>query len=259
MHRRSLLSGMAAVAVAMKLAQGHAHAQSKDIIVFAAASLTNVLDKVGEGFRHDTGDGVTASYEASSTLAKRIEDGAPADVFISANPEWMDYLEQRKLIKAWSRSDLLGNELVLIAPAFSRVRLPIEPGFPWTKALGDGRLAMADPAAVPAGIYGKAALESLGIWPALSNRIAAAKNVRAALLLVARGETPLGIVYATDAAIDPGVRIIGTLPEETHPSITYPVALTATSANPAASAFLVYLKCAGARAQFQKAGFRVSK
>jgi molybdate transport system substrate-binding protein len=251
-----MLSGMVAFTAAMTVGQRYAHAQSKDVIVFAAASLSNVLDEIGESFRRETGSRVIASYEASSTLAKQIENGVPADLFVSADPEWMDYLEQRKLIKPWSRSDLLGNRLVLIASAFSRIRLRIEPGFSLTAALGDGKLAMADPAVVPAGMYGKAALETLGIWPSLVSRVIAAKNVRAAQLLVARREAPLGIVYATDAKVDPSVRVVGTFPEETHPPIIYPVALTSTSEHPTASALLVYLKCATARAKFQKAGFR---
>jgi molybdate transport system substrate-binding protein len=256
MHRRSLLTGIAAFAVVTAV-QRYGHAQSKDIIVFAAASLKDALNAVAEGFRRNTGKRVTASYAASSTLAKGIATGAPADVFISADLEWMDYLEQRKLIKPWSRSDLLGNKLVLIAPSIDRrVRLAIEPGFPLATALGDGKLAMADPASVPAGMYAKAALQKIGVWPAVAQRILPAENVRAALLLVARSEAPLGIVYATDAAIDPGVRVIGTLPRETHPPIIYPVALTATSENPDGAALLIYLRCAQARAQFQKAGFR---
>ena len=170
----------------------------------------------------------------------------------------MDYLEQRNLIKPWSRVNLLGNKLVLIAPAIDRsVRLAIAPGFPLATALGDSRLAMADPASVPAGMYGKAALQYLGVWPAVASRIIPAEDVRAALLLVARGQAPLGIVYATDAMVDPGVRVIGTLPQETYPPIIYPAALTSTSQNPDAATFLVYLKGKVARAQFQKAGFRV--
>ncbi|OLD92829.1 MAG: molybdate ABC transporter substrate-binding protein [Alphaproteobacteria bacterium 13_1_20CM_4_65_11] len=192
-----------------------------------------------------------------STLAKQIENGAPADLFISADPEWMDYLEQRKQIRPGSRSNLLGNSLVLVSPAGSTVPLTIAPGFPLAAALGDGRLAMADPAAVPAGMYGKAALEKLGVWPSVANRIAAAENVRAALLLVGRGEAPLGIVYGTDAAIEPRVRVIATFPPDTHPPIVYPIALTASSENPNAPALLAYLHGAAARAQFQKAGFTV--
>jgi molybdate transport system substrate-binding protein len=170
----------------------------------------------------------------------------------------MNYLEERKLIKTWSRSHFLGNKLVLIAPAVNRaMRLAIEPGFPLATALGTGRLAMADPASVPAGMYAKAALENLGVWPAVASRMIPAANVRAALLLVARREAPLGIVYATDVAIDPGVRVIGTIPRETYPPIIYPVAWASTSENSDAAALLVYLGCAQARALFRSAGFRV--
>jgi molybdate transport system substrate-binding protein len=234
-----------------------ARAEPRAVIVFAAASLKNALDAIDEEWRRETEKSVTAAYAASSTLAKQIENGAPADLFISADPEWMDYLEQRKLIRPGTRSNLLGNSLVLIAPAGSTVPLTIAPGFPLAATLGDDRLAMADPAAVPAGMYGKAALEKLGVWPSVANRIAAAENVRAALLLVGRGEAPLGIVYATDAAIEPRVRIIASFPPDTHPPIVYPVALTASSENPNAPALLAYLHGAAARAQFEKAGFTV--
>ena len=256
MYRRSLLSGMVAITAAIATAHRCALAQSKDIVVFAAASLKNVLDEVAAGFRRETGKAVTATYAASSTLAKQIAAGEPADLFISANSSWMDYLEERKLIRPWSRSNLLSNRLVLIAPSVDRtLRLVIEPGLSLTAALGDGRLAMADPAAVPAGMYAKAALQDLGIWRAVVDRIIPAENVRAALLLVARSEAPLGIVYATDAAIDPNVRVIATFPRETHPPIIYPVALT--SANPDGAVLLAYLRSAQAGTQFQKAGFRV--
>jgi molybdate transport system substrate-binding protein len=232
-----------------------ADVQASQIIVFAAASLKNALDDIANVWRRDTGKPVTISYAASSTLAKQIENGAPADLFISADPDWMDYLEQRKLIKSESRSDLLGNSLVLIAPVGSKVQLAIAPGFPLAEALSGGRLAMADPAAVPAGLYGKAALQKLGVWPTVANRVAAAENVRAALLLVARGEAPFGIVYKTDAAIEPGVRIVDIFPPDTHPPIVYPIALTAASGNPNGPSLLVYLRGMTARAQFQKAGF----
>src|SRR5205814_5990233 len=234
-----------------------ARAEPRAVIVFAAASLKNALDAIDEEWHREIGKSVTAAYAASSTLAKQTANDAPADLFISAHPDWMDYLEQRKQIRPGSRSNLLGNSLVLVSPAGSTVPLTIAPGFPLATALGDGRLAMADPASVPAGMYAKAALENLGIWPAAASRIAAAENVRVALLLVARGEAPLGIVYATDAAVEPGVRVVGTIPSETHPPIIYPVALTSTSENPSAAALLVYLRCTVARAEFQKAGFRV--
>jgi molybdate transport system substrate-binding protein len=255
MQRRSILSGAAASVVAIAAGLHPALAQGKEVVVFAAASLKNALDDINEAWRRGSGKGVTVSYAASSTLAKQIENGAPADLFISADLDWMDYLETRKLIKPQSRSDLLGNSIVLIAPAGSAVKLTITPGFALAAALGGGRLAMADPAAVPAGRYGKAALEKLGVWPSVADRVAAAENVRAALLLVARGEAPLGIVYSTDAAVESGVRIVDTFPPDTHPPIVYPIALTATSENPDAPALLVYLRGADARAQFQKAGF----
>jgi molybdate transport system substrate-binding protein len=251
-RRRTLFGVLTGFALGATTA---ARAEGSPILVFAAASLKNALDEISERWQRETAKPVTASYAASPTLAKQIENGAPADLFISADPEWMDYLDTRKLIKSSSRSDLLGNSLVLIAPNASAVKLTIARGFPLAAALGGGRLAMADPAAVPAGMYGKASLEKLGVWPSVANHIAAAENVRAALLLVARGEAPLGIVYATDAAIEPGVRVVGTFPPDTHPPIVYPIALTTASENPNAPALLVYLRGSAARAQFQKAGF----
>jgi molybdate transport system substrate-binding protein len=228
---------------------------ARPVLVFAAASLKNVLDEIDATWKRDTGKSVTASYAASSTLAKQIENGAPADLFISADTQWMDYLEQRKLIKSASRSDLLGNKLVLVAPAASTAKLTIAPSFALASALNGGRLAMGDPAGVPAGLYGKAALEKLDAWSGVADRIAAAESVRAALLLVARGEAPLGIVYATDAAIEPGVRIVDTFPPDTHLPIVYPVAQTASSNNANAAGLLAFLKGPAARALFQKAGF----
>ena len=246
----------AAIAVAGNTA-ATGWADSKSPLVFAAASLKNVLDAINDAWRRETGKHATIAYAASSTLAKQIENGAPADLFISADRDWMNYLDTRKLINPESRSDLLGNSLVLIAPASGTVKLSIVPDFGLAAALGDGRLAMADPAAVPAGRYGKAALEHLGVWSSVEKRIAAAENVRAALLLVARGETPLGIVYRTDAAAEPAVKIVGIFPPDTHPPIVYPIALTATSTNPDAPILLAYLRGAAARGQFEKAGFTV--
>jgi molybdate transport system substrate-binding protein len=227
------------------------------VLVFAAASLKNALDAIGDDRRRETAKHVTISYAASSTLAKQIENGAPADLFISADRDWMDYLEERKLIDPQSRVDLLGNRLVLIAPADSAVQVTIAPRFPLAALLGDGRLAMADPQAVPAGRYGKAALVALGVWPAVAGRIAAAENVRAALLLVARKEAPLGIVYQTDAAAEPGVKIVATFPPDTHPPITYPMALTAASTNPDSPSLAAYLRGPAARARFEAQGFAV--
>jgi molybdate transport system substrate-binding protein len=230
-------------------------AQPKDVVVFAAASLKNALDDVNAQYKASSGQGTSVSYAASPALAKQIEAAAPADVFVSADLDWMDYLQQRKLIKLDSRVNLLGNRLVLVAGADAKIATTIGPRFPLAQLLGDGRLAMADPNAVPAGKYGKAALEKLGGWASVESKAARTENVRAALLLVSRGEAPLGIVYQTDAAADPKVRIIGTFPEDTHPPIVYPIAIVATSINPAAAAYLAHLKSAAVRPLFEKQGF----
>ena len=190
-------------------------------------------------------------------MAKQIESGAPADIFISADLAWMDYLQKRNLILPASRRNLLGNQLVLVAPAGSGIKVDIKPGFDLVGLLHGGRLAMADPDSVPAGKYGKAALEKLGIWQQVMPHVAGAENVRAALLYVDRQETPLGIVYATDAAADPKVEIAGVFPEDTHPPIIYPIALTAGSKNPDAAKFLAFLESPAARPAFQKQGFTV--
>jgi molybdate transport system substrate-binding protein len=232
-----------------------AFAQGKDLVVFAAASLKNALDEANVQFGRENHQKATTSYAASSALAKQIEAGAPADVFISADLDWMDYLAERKLIKTETRSNLLGNKIVLIAPASSNVSVTIGPGFPLAQALGDGRLAMADPSSVPAGKYGKAALEALGVWSSVASKTAPAENVRAALLLVSRGEAPLGIVYQTDAAAEKGVKIVGTFPEGTHPPIVYPIAVTASSTNPGSAAYVAFLRSAAARPAFEKQGF----
>jgi molybdate transport system substrate-binding protein len=197
------------------------------------------------------------SYGASSALARQIENRAPADIFISADLDGVDYLAERKLIKPETRFNLLGNRLVLIAPADSKINLTIAPKFPLAQALGNDRLAMADPTAVPAGKYGKAALESLGVWSSVSDKIASAQDVRATLLWVSRGEAPLGIVYQTDAAADKGVKIIGAFPESTHPPIIYPIAVTAVSTNPGAAAYVSFLKSPSAKPAFEKQGFVV--
>jgi molybdate transport system substrate-binding protein len=232
-----------------------AAAQGAPLLVFAAASMKNALDDADALFERQKGMKVVASYAASSALAKQIEAGAPADIFISADLDWMDYVEQRKLIRPGTRANLLGNKIVLIAPTGSTLRLTIAPNFPLAQALGDGRLAMADPASVPAGKYGKAALEALGVWSAVAGKIAPAENVRTTLLLVSRGETPLGIVYQTDAAADPSVKILAGFPANTHPPIVYPVALLQSSSNPAAADYLAFLKSAAARPSFEKQGF----
>ena len=230
-------------------------ARADDIVVFAAASLKNALDDAAHAFEQQSGVSVKISYAASSQLAKQIESGAPADIFISADLGWMNYVQKRNLIQPTSRRNLLGNRLVLVAPAGSGVKIDIKPGFDLVGMLKGERLAMADPASVPAGKYGKAALEKLGVWQAVEPHVAGAENVRAALLFVDRKETPLGIVYETDAAADRGVEIVGVFPEDTHPPIIYPIALTAASKNPAAAGFLAFLESAAARPAFERQGF----
>ncbi len=222
----------------------------------AAASLKNALDDVVKAHEAKSGDTVRVSYAASPALARQIENGAPADVFISADQAWMDYLQKKDLVRVASRVDLLRNRIVLVAPSDSAVKLTIAPDFPLAAALGMERLAMADPASVPAGRYGKAALEALGVWKSVEPRVAGAADVRAALLLVARGEAPLGIVYSTDAAVEPKVRVVDRFPESTHPPIVYPAALTAGSRSSAAGAFLASLGKPPARTIFEKYGFR---
>ena len=234
-----------------------AYAQGRDLLVFGAASLTNALDDADAQYLHDAGRKVVVSYGASSALAKQIENAAPADIFISADLDWMDYVAGHKLIKPETRFNLLGNKLVLIAPAASPINLAIAPNFPLARTLGSERLAMADPASVPAGKYGKAALEALGVWSSVSSKVAPAQDVRATLLLVSRGEAPLGIVYQTDAAADKGVKIVGAFPESTHPPIIYPIAVTTGSTNPGADAYVGFLKSPAARPAFEKQGFVV--
>ena len=236
---------------------GPAAAQSRDPLVFAAASLKNALDEIAADWHRETGKKAAISYAASNTLIKQIEAGAPADIFISADLDWMDYGEQKNLIKPETRSNLLGNRLVLIAPKDANISVSIAPGFDLAAALKGGRLAMGNVAAVPAGKYGKAALEKLGAWEGVKDKIAQAETVRAALVLVSRGEAPLGIVYQTDAASDPNVKIVGTFPENTHPPIIYPIALTRDSSNPDAAALLAYLRSAKARPAFERQGFTV--
>src|SRR6516165_8474074 len=232
-------------------------AQAADITVFAAASLKNALDDATKIYEAKTGDKVVVKYAASSTLALQIEEGLPADVFFSADLDWMDYLEQRKFIDPASRHTLLGNTLVLVAPKDSTVSLVIEKNFPLVQALGtDGKLAMASVDTVPAGKYGKAALTYLGVWDAVAPRVAQAENVRAALAFVARGETPLGIVYGTDAKSEPAVKVVGMFPEDSHPKVLYPVALTA-SAKPEARKFLEFLLSSEAAQSFEAQGFSI--
>jgi molybdate transport system substrate-binding protein len=256
----SLLRAAAAALAAATIAATWSlptRAQFRDVLVFGAASLKNALDEANGLFLFENGSGIKVSYGASSTLAKQIENGAPADVFISADLDWMDYLAERKLIKPETRAKFLGNKLVLVTSANSNVALTIGQNFPLAQALGNGRLAMADPAAVPAGKYGKAALEKLGVWASVANKVAPAQDVRAALLLVSRGEAPLGIVYQTDAAADKNVKIVGTFPESSHPPIIYPIAILANSTNGVTPVYVQYLLSPKAEPFFEKQGFVV--
>jgi molybdate transport system substrate-binding protein len=229
-------------------------AAAETVTVFAAASLKDSLDENVKTYQASSGDKIVVSYAASSALAKQIESGGPADLFISADLDWMDYLEQRRLIKVATRRNLLRNRLVLIAPADSRVAVNIAPGFPLASILGSGRLAMANPDSVPAGKYGKASLEALGVWKDVQSKVAPAENVRAAMVLVSRGEAPLGIVYRTDAMVDAKIRIVAEFPENSHPPIIYPAAVTVTG-SAAAAAFLESLSKPAATAVFAKFGF----
>lgn len=229
-------------------------ALAASITVFAAASMTDALKRAADLWQRQSGNTVVLSFAASSTLARQIDQGAQADMFLSADTDWMDFLERNDRLMAGTREDLLGNSLVLIAaPGIGRVPA-IKPGFDLAGALKGGRLALADPASVPAGKYAKAALTALGVWDAVAPHVAQAENVRVALEYVARGEAPLGIVYATDAKVQPRVRIAGIFPAATHPPIIYPVALT-KNATPAARQFLDFLKGRQAGAIFRAAGF----
>ncbi|QUS38181.1 molybdate ABC transporter substrate-binding protein [Tardiphaga alba] len=232
-----------------------AQAQDKALTVFAAASMKNALDEVNAAYTAKTGVKVTSSYAASSVLAKQIEQGAPADIFISADLEWMDYAAGKKTIKEDTRANLLGNSIVLIAGKDSKLAdVKIGQGFDLAKLAGDGKIATGDVKSVPVGKYAKAALEKLGAWIAAEPKFAMAESVRAALLLVSRGEAPIGIVYSTDAKVDPGVKIIGTFPADSHPAIIYPVAATSTAKSEAAD-YLAFLKGSASKTIMEKYGF----
>jgi molybdate transport system substrate-binding protein len=248
--RRAALLGM----LGLLVQPGIAVAQPAAVMVFAAASLTDSLKAVADAYKAKTGVTVTLSFGASSTLARQIDQGAQADIFMSADTDWMDFLQKGGLVAEGSRKDLLGNRLVLITALGSKAAPSIAPHFDLAGALGEGRLALADPASVPAGKYAKAALVSLGVWDSVASKVAPAENVRVALEYVARGEAPLGIVYATDAKASPSVKVVGIFPENSHAPVTYPVALT-KSASPAARGFLAFLGGGSARAIFQRAGF----
>lgn len=259
--RNSVLSALAiSIVVLAALSAQAQRLETTDITVFAAASLKTALDDVAAQYQKNTGSRVTISYAASSALAKQIEQAAPADLFISADLDWMDYLAQKGLIKADSRTQLVGNTLVLIAPATSKSALKINKDFALAQELADRKIAMGDVKSVPAGKYGKAALEKLGVWSAVEPKVAQAENVRAALALVAREEAAFGIVYKTDAAAEPKVKIIDTFPEDSHPPIIYPMAVTAGAKSPdSAAAFAAYLSSAEAKDRFLREGFSILK
>jgi molybdate transport system substrate-binding protein len=234
-----------------------AHSQVKSITVFAAASMMDALDDVNVTFTTRTGIKVATSYDASSVLIKQIEGGASADVFVSADVKWMDYGVEKKIINESTRINLFGNVLVLIAAKDSKIdHVDIKPGFDLAKLAGDGQIATGDVRAVPVGLYAKAALENLGVWSSVESKMAMTVNVRAALAYVARGEAPLGIVYATDAEIEPRVKVVGVFPDNSHDPIIYPVAAT-VNAKPETMRYLAFLRSATTKALFEGYGFSV--
>ncbi len=245
------LTRRAALALALVLPLALPAQAQTTLTVFAASSLTDTMKAIADAYQAKTGTSVTLSFGGSNTLAQQIDQGASADIFMSADSQWMDFLAKNNRIDTASRKDLLGNRLVLVGGANAK-SVTIAPKFDLAGALAGGRLAMANPESVPAGIYGKAALTSLGVWDSVSGKIASAENVRAAMQFVSRGEAPYGIVYETDSKVDPGVHIVAAFPESSHPPITYPVAVTKT-AQPAAKDFLAYLSGPDAKAVFEKA------
>jgi molybdate transport system substrate-binding protein len=254
MHR--LAAVLAVLLIPLGAIDSPAAAQDKSLTIFAAASMKNALDEIDAAHTAKSGIRITVSYAASSALAKQIEQGAPADVFISADTDWMEYATSKKTINESSRVNLLGNSIVLIAPKDSKIdNVSIGPGFDLAKLAGDGRIATGDVKSVPAGKYGKAALEKLGAWQAAEPKFAMAESVRAALTLVARGEAALGIVYSTDAKVEPGVKIVGTFPADSHPAIIYPVAAT-TNAKPGTTDYLAFLRSTAAKTILEKYGFK---
>jgi molybdate transport system substrate-binding protein len=252
--RRVFALGLLVSLFATSLPLQAADAPSKPLLVFAASSLTDAMDQIGAAYTQATGQQVKLSYAASSVLARQVEAGAKADVFFSADTEWMDYLQSRGLIDKSTRKDLLGNKLVLVAPASSTVSLRIAPNFGLAAALGRGRLATGDPDSVPVGKYARMSLTSLGVWDDVADRLIRAENVRSALSFIARGEAPLGIVYETDAIVDKKVRVVDTFPANSHLPIIYPVAAT-SGAQPSAKAFVTFLQGEAAQAAFKRFGF----
>jgi molybdate transport system substrate-binding protein len=260
MKRRLLLgAALSAFALAFVLpALAPVKAQDQPILVFAAASLKNALDEIAAEWTKAKKLEVKVSYAASSALAKQLENGAPADIFISADLKWMDYAAEKKLIRANTRQNLLGNTLVLIGRKDGKIKdVKIAPNFDLAALLGNDRLAVGQVDSVPAGVYAKAALEKLGVYKSVEGKLAQAENVRVALTYVARGEAPLGIVYSTDAASEPQVVVVATFPADSHPAIIYPVAQLETSNNAKAAEFLKSLSSPASQAVFRKHGFAV--
>ena len=255
---KSLTIGIAILALSLHPSLTARGAEPETVTVFAAASTTNAVTDIGRLYMDEHKAKVRISFASSSTLAKQIDNGAPADIYISANKKWMDYLEAQKMIAPRSRVDLLGNRIVLIVPAQSDVKhIVIKTGFPLDKFLGDGRLAMGDPEHVPAGIYGREALIHLKVWEKVKNKVAAMKDVRAALAMVERGEVPVGLVYSTDAAISRKVRVVGVFPPESHSPIVYPAAVIVDHATPAVERFMAFLGSPAAKTVFERYGFSV--
>ncbi len=251
------LVALGGLATATMMAMPAANADDTKVTVFAAASMKNALDAVNQACAAEVGEEAAISYASSSALAKQIEEGAPADIFISADLDWMKYLHDKNLVKADTEKRLLGNAIVLVAPKDSTAEVKLEKGFDLGALIGDGRLAMGEVKSVPAGKYGKEALETLGMWSSVEGKLAQAENVRAALKLVATGEAAAGIVYATDAMAEPGVKVIGTFPADSHKPIVYPIAQTADSKDSEAAAWLKCAESGTAKPLYEAQGFTV--
>jgi molybdate transport system substrate-binding protein len=244
-------------AAAILLALAGATAAAQDVTVFAGASLTNAFEDIAKAYRAKGGGPVRFSFASSSTLAKQIESGASADIFASADEQWMDYLAERKLIEPATRTTRLGNVLVLVTAPGDKRTIDIKPGFDLAGMIGNGRLATGDPAHVPVGRYAQQALTKLGVWDAVGPKIARADNVRAALFLVERGEAPFGIVYATDAAASGKVNVAGAFPPDSYPPVVYPIAVLAKRDRPEVRSFFEFLFGPEAQAIYRKAGFSI--
>ncbi len=246
-----------AVAVSLCLTVPASAVPAADVLIFAAASTSDALGDVNRGYAASGGARIAASFASSGMLARQIENGAPADLFLSANTDWIEYLSRRGRLSAALRRPLFGNRLALVAPRAGLARLDIGPGMALVRALDGGRLAIADPRHVPAGRYAKTALTTLGVWDGLARRTAMGHSVRETLMLVERGEAPLGVVYATDAAASAKVRLLGLFPAESHPPIIYLVAVVAGRERPAVTAYFRHLGSVAAGAVFRRHGFQV--